>query len=137
MATRASHRVSRKTAWLSVTFAGSVLLSVAAGLSVWRHSAILGVPFILASSILGVAIARSMGHRTVSASTLGGAAGCAVLVGVTFFFEIWLIPPEPGTVYKFGGGVESAIAGLLGGLFIGGLWGSIVGLVAGLFRKIP
>ena len=132
------NRFSRKTALLFLILAGSIWLFIEATQFVSRrNSDLLGVAVVLAGSILGIAIARSIGCKSLFASILGGAAGCAIEVGVSMFLQVLLIPPEPGTVYKFGGGIGSAIAGLLGGLFLGGFSGSIVGLIAGLARKIP
>ena len=129
---------SIKTACLSLALVASIPLFLAATRIVsQRNSDILGVAEILVSSILGIAIARSMNRTSSSASMLGGAAGGAIVLGATFFFHVLLVPPEPGTIYKFGNGIGSAFAGLLGGLFLGGVSGGVDGLLAGLLRKIP
>jgi hypothetical protein len=114
----------------------SIGMFLLASMSSWRHSEVLGYALILVGSTIGIAIARSMDRNSLGASILGGAAGCAVLVGATAFLQPLLIHPEPGTAYKFGGGLGSAIGGLVLGVVFGGLSGSVVGLVAGLLRKV-
>src|SRR5579863_3092370 len=94
------HRSSRKTGLLSLALIASIGTFLLASMSSWRHSEFLGYAIILVGSVLGIAIARSMGMKTLTASILGGAAGCAIVLGVTFFLQPLLIPPEPGTVYK-------------------------------------
>lgn len=131
-------RFSKRTAWLCVAIVACIGLSLAAtpmvshsGSDVWAYA------LILISSTVGIAIARSAGCRSVGSSIIGGGAGCAIVLGVLFFLMPLLIPPEPGTVYKWGGGMGSAIPGFVLGLILGGFSGGIVGLVVGLIRRIP
>jgi hypothetical protein len=131
-------RWSRKTTWLFLTLIGSIGLSLAAKRVVGQQNTeLLGYAVILVGSILGIAIVRSMTRKGLLASIIGGASGCATLVGFSIFIEVLFISPEPGTRYKFGDGIDAAMIGLLLGLFLGGIWGAVAGLIAGLLRKIP
>jgi hypothetical protein len=133
-----ARRSLRKTAWLLLALVASIWLSLAAtSVASWRHSDLFGCAVILVGSILGIAIARSMSCKSLFASVVGGASGCAIVVGLSLFLQPLLIASEPGTSYKFGNGIGAAVVGLLLGLFLGGLCGSVVGLIAGLLRKIP
>ena len=95
-------------------------------------SEILGLAGVLSGSILGITVSWSTGCRSMFASIVGGGVGCAVALGASSFFGPLLIPPEPGTVYKFGQGIGGAIAGLLGGSLAGGICGGFFGMLAGV-----
>lgn len=129
-----ARRLSVSIPWLLLILVGTMGLYVVGGRLIGQRKMFLGtileVSVILIGSILGITVMRSTGRRSVSASIVGGAAGCAVTFGGCLFFAAALIPPEPGMA------VTDPFAGMLCGTLSGGFCGSVVGLFAGLGRAI-